>query len=382
MKILLIGEYSRLHNSLKEGLEKLGHQVTIIGFGDYFKEFPVDIPIENKYQSGVSKFIKRILYKTLKIDLVSRDIEKQFKVVKNQLTQFDVVQLINENAFNTIPKTEKKLLDFIFKHNKNVFLMSCGTDVTSVNFALNKGFEYSIFTPYFEGKVSEKSYYYALKFTSEAYKDLHNYLFNNIQGVIASDLDYHLPLKNHPKYLGMVPNPINTDILEFSPLKITDKIVIFHGINSSKYYTKGNDLFTEALKIIQLKYADKVTIITVTNLPYKNYIEAFNKAHIILDQVYAYDQGFNALEAMAKGKVVFTGAEKAWLDYYHLTENTVAINAYPNVDKIVEKLEWLIENPKHIEDISKKARAFIEKEHNYILMAEKYLTIWKQHSKD
>jgi glycosyltransferase involved in cell wall biosynthesis len=229
--------------------------------------------------------------------------------------------------------------------------------------------------------VPKKSYYYALKFTSEAYKDLHNYLFKNIKGVIASDLDYHLPLKENPNYLGMVPNPINTDILEYSPLKITDKIVIFHGINSSKYFIKGNDLFTEALKIIQHKYAEKVDIITVTDLPYKEYIEAFNKAHIILDQVYAYDQGFNALEAMAKGKVVFTGAEKEWLDYYQLSENTVAINALPQVKNLVEKLEWLIENPQHMETISKNARAFIEKEHNYQLMAEKYLTIWNQYSK-
>jgi hypothetical protein len=30
------------------------------------------------------------------------------------------------------------------------------------------------------------------------------------------------------------------------------------------------------------------------------YINSYNKAHILLDQVYAYDQGYNALEAMAK----------------------------------------------------------------------------------
>ena len=38
-------------------------------------------------------------------------------------------------------------------------------------------------------------------------------------------------------------------------------------------------------------------------------IKNYEQAHIILDQVYAFDQGYNALEAMAKGKVVFTGAE-------------------------------------------------------------------------
>ena len=45
MKILLLGEYSRLHNSLKEGLVILDHEVTIVGCGDKFKKFPVDFSI-------------------------------------------------------------------------------------------------------------------------------------------------------------------------------------------------------------------------------------------------------------------------------------------------------------------------------------------------
>ncbi|UPT69758.1 MAG: hypothetical protein M0D53_11415 [Flavobacterium sp. JAD_PAG50586_2] len=55
MKILLIGEYSRLHNSLKEGLQKLGHDVTILGFKDGFKDYSVDFPLEKKWDSGLLK---------------------------------------------------------------------------------------------------------------------------------------------------------------------------------------------------------------------------------------------------------------------------------------------------------------------------------------
>ena len=60
MKILLIGEYSRLHNSLKEGLQKLGHEVTILGFRDGFKDFHVDFPLEKKWDSGFLKKIKKL----------------------------------------------------------------------------------------------------------------------------------------------------------------------------------------------------------------------------------------------------------------------------------------------------------------------------------
>ncbi|WP_159021428.1 glycosyltransferase [Formosa sp. L2A11] len=382
MKILLIGEYSRLHNSLKEGLEKLGHEVTIIGFGDDFKDYPVDIKLYENYQTPWVKFIKHVIYKLFKFDLVSHDIEKQFYAIKDKLKGYDVVQLINENAFNTIPKTEKKLLEYIFRNNKNVFLLSCGTDYSSVNFAYNNGFKYSILTPYFEEKESKKSFYYALKFTSESYKNLHQYIYKNIKGVIASDLDYHIPLKNESKYLGLAPNPINTDVLEFTQVSTSKKIVIFHGINASKYYKKGNNFFSEALEEIQKKYKDKVEILTVTDLPYTEYIEAFNKAHIVLDQVYAYDQGFNALEAMAKGKVVFTGAEQEWLEYYNLKENTVAINALPDVNYLINTLEWLILNPNKIESISKNARHFIVDKHYYINAAKLYLNLWNSQLED
>jgi glycosyltransferase involved in cell wall biosynthesis len=189
-------------------------------------------------------------------------------------------------------------------------------------------------------------------------------------------MDYHLPLIDHPKYLGLIPNPINTDKLAFLENPIQNKIVIFHGINRGNFYKKGNDLFQKAIQIIQEKYPDNTEIIVVENLPYAEYIKFYDKAHILLDQVYAYDQGYNALEAMAKGKVVFTGAEKEFLEHYNLQEDEVCINALPDVDALVEKLSWLIENPEEISRIGQNARAFIEREHHYIKIAEHYLESW------
>lgn len=381
MKILLFGEYSRLHNSLKEGLQELGHEVVIAGTEDGFKKYPVDVFFKTSYNTGIPLFIKKVVYRLTKIDLTSVNVQKQFKKHKNKLKGFDVVQLINENSLYAVPSIEKKLLEFIFKNNKNVFLLSCGADVPSVNYAHEKKFKYSILDPYFEGKLSKKDFWSVLKYLSKPYQELHEYIYKNIQGVIASDLDYHIPLKKHKQYLGLIPNPINTKKLAFSSLDISDKIVIFHGVNSENYLKKGGHYFDEALKIIAEKHSEKVEIIRTEDLPYNIYLEKYNSAHIILDQVLAYDQGFNALEAMAKGKVVFTGAEQEWLDYYNLQENTVAINALPDVSNIVKQLEWLIEKPENILEISKNARAFIEKEHDYLKVVKTYLNTWETASK-
>ena len=153
--------------------------------------------------------------------------------------------------------------------------------------------------------------------------------------------------------------------------------MIFHGINTDNYFKKGSDIFEEALQIIQSKYSDIIEIRTVRSIPYNEYISSYHQSHIILDQVYNYDQGYNALEAMAKGKVVFTGAEKEWRIHYGNDENTVAITTKPDTQYIVDKLEWLITNPHKIEEISNNARRFIENYHNYLKVAQLYLDAWE-----
>ena len=80
---------------------------------------------------------------------------------------------------------------------------------------------------------------------------------------------------------------------------------------------------------------------------------------------------------MAFGKVVFTGAEKEFLENYSIQEDEVCINALPNTQEIVKKLSWLIENPDKIVEIGKNARNFIEKHHHYKKVAEKYLEAYR-----
>ena len=255
--------------------------------------------------------------------------------------------------------------------------MCSGADYLSVKFSFDNPENKSYVKPYLEGKIADKSFLNVLKFRTEEFKKLHKFIYENIKGVIATDMDYHLPMKNNSKYLGLIPNPINADKLTFKPTVILDKIIIFHGINRDNYYKKGNDLFEKALEIIKHKYQEKVEIITTQSIPYNDYIKIYDSAHIILDQVYAYDQGYNALEAMAKGKVVFTGAESEFFKHYNLNEKPV-VNAIPDVDNLVDEISFLIENKFEIIKIGKNARAFIEKEHNYIKIAEKYLAVWNK----
>jgi glycosyltransferase involved in cell wall biosynthesis len=380
MRVLLIGEFSRLHNSLKEGLEKNGHEVLLAGTKDYFKNFPVDVSLDNKlFTNKVTLFFAKVAHKLFKVDLAGLERAFIFWCNFEKFKGFDVVQLIHENAIKTPPKTEVKLLKKLKKHNQKLFLLSCGADSICMKYAFDKKFKYSILTPLFENWESaeyQKKYIHSFRFFTKEYQVLSNYLRENVNGIIASDMDYHIPLVGHDKYLGLVPNAINIEKIIPHFFKDNGKIKIFHGINNVASIQKGNGYFEEALSIIKEKHHELVEITTVRSVPYKQYIEMYNDCHILMDQAFGYDQGYNGLEAMAKGKVVFTGAEQEFLEYYNLEKNTVCINALPNVESLVAELENLILNPEKIAEISKNARRFIEEKHNYLNIADQYVNVW------
>ena len=375
MKILLIGEYSRLHNSLKEGLQKLGHEVTILGFKDGFKDYPVDFPLVKKWDSGFKKKIKLALLILTGFDISSYFTYCQFKKNRKLFQDFDVVQLINENSFFCDYRYEKKILGFLFKNNKKVFLLSAGDDYMYVKYNFEHPANPSIIQPYRDGKIPDKEFSNVLKYRRPAFKKLHQYIQKNIRGVIATDIDYHIPMLNKDKYIGLIPSPMNLDNFPKEAININEEIIIFHGINRESYYKKGNDFFEIALIKLKQKFGTKIKIIVTENIPYDEYTRLYNQAHIIVDQLYGHDQGSNALEAMAKSKAVITNASLSFQNHYNLTEK-VAVNGLPDVDYLVNEMSLLIENPDEIKAIGKRARAFIEKEHDYKEVAKKYVELW------
>ncbi len=106
-------------------------------------------------------------------------------------------------------------------------------------------------------------------------------------------------------------------------------------------------------------------------------MKKYDHCHILLDQVLCYDQGYNALEAMLKGKVVFAGGGKEYLNYHKL-KSVPVIDATPNVTDLVEKLSQLIDNPKEILEIGKAAREHVIKHHDSVAIAREYIGYYKE----
>ncbi len=377
MRILLLGEYSRLHNTLKEALLSLGHDVMLVSTGDYFKKFPSDIDVS----SGLlrTKFTKKTgvaFYKLFKLDIFKKDVYFNLKKYIDSFKNFDVVQLINEDAFGIYPEDEIKILNKIFARNKKSFVLACGEDTHVIDYYNSRKVRYSILNAYFENSGLDKHFAFSFKYLKPEYQELHRFVLEHVDGIIPSDLDYAIPYRGIDKVLPLIPNPVNVDRFEFEPLVINGKINIFHGINELSYYKKGSHIIIDVLNQIEKKYSNRVNITTVRNMPYNQYVQLYNQAHIFIDQLYSFDQGFNALEAMARGKCVLTGAEKEFETFYNLNRE-VAVNASPDKDKLYQTLEELILHPDRIVDVGKNARKFVEEKHHYKEVAKLYINAWQ-----
>ncbi|MBE16873.1 MAG: glycosyl transferase family 1 [Cytophagaceae bacterium] len=378
MKILLIGEYSRFHNSLKEGLVALGHEVVLVGSGDLFKKYPVDVDIGPKWVSttAIGRLVRKVVYKLSGFDLALWEAGYRFWNARKQFKGFDVVQLINSWSIRTTIAKEKKCIDFLATHNKQMVLSACGTDTAWVAYLLSDPLEYHLLTPYLNDKSLKKQYSSVLDYLTPKCQALYQYVVDRVSHIIPTDMDYYMGLKGQEKVTSLVPTPINTSSLKVEFPQTTNPLVIFHGINRMNYLKKGNDIFEKALELLQKKYPKKVKIITVESLPYTQYMKAYEQAHILLDQVYSYDQGYNALESMARGKVVFTGAGTAFSKHYKL-DVPVAVDAVPDARAIFLELEKLLHQPEVLAQISKHASRFVSQYHDHKKVAQTYVSIWQ-----
>ncbi|WP_028376140.1 glycosyltransferase [Leeuwenhoekiella sp. MAR_2009_132] len=372
MRILLVGEYSNLHNSLKAGLENLGHTVTLMSTGDAFKDYPSDVKLKAKRITGYSllNFYRKALYRLTKFDIATLEIGYRALDYLVDQKPYDVIQLINEYPLKTPYFIERRIIEQLRQLTPKLVILACGDDLIYLS-NLNKLKHHPIL------QHPEIEFPYSEQYISLSHKKYHDFIFKLKDLIISTDFDYHPAYTNVDDYYGLIPNPIHLEKLVALPLPKPNPIVIFHGINQVNYYKKGNNYFEAALEIIQNKYPNRVQVVSVSNIPYAEYINAYDNAHIILDQTYAEDQGYNALEAMAKGKVVFTGAGELFTKHYKLAKNSVAIHTIPDAEIIADDLEQLILNPSLITEIGLNARKFIEEYHDSTAIAKQYIKAWE-----
>ncbi|MGE0078435.1 MAG: hypothetical protein AB7S48_11290 [Bacteroidales bacterium] len=365
MRVLLIGEFSSFHRNLKIGLEKIGVKAVVAGSHDGFKNLPVDILLFKT--SGV--FFIKYLLKVLKFFIIRINLKK--------LKGYDIVQFINPYLFsNKIPYLGISLNKFfyktIIKNNNGCFLACCGSDAILAQIG-----KYHMDYCSEDSQLMDNSMTYL---NTVSYMNWNINLIKMVDGIIPSGYEYELGYKrligSGDKLTKVIPMPIVVEDFLYEENLVNGPIKIFHGI--SRVGFKGSNLILKALEIIKSRFNDKVEITIVNRLSYSDYVSQLKQANIVIDQVFSYGYGLNALISLSLGKVTLGGAEKEALSSMGL-EDCPVVNIKPDVEDIVNKLTNLINAPSSLQDIGAKSRLFVEKHHESSIVAAKYLEAWKSY---
>lgn len=381
MKILLIGDYSGVHSDLARTLKMNGHSVTLVSNGDGYKNYERDIDIsEGQSRNFIIKLI-RVVFDILGI----KGMVLYFKYRRdiNRLSGYDVVQLINTiplPAFGSIINTY--VIYKLLKRNKSVYLCALGDDYAWVSKNIRKEFKYSALDRL---NISNcYKYTYSLRYAYGLFfKANHSYVVKNVKKIIPGLMDYDLVYNDVLNRADIIKIPLSSKIINTavkllqssSYISNNGKIKIFHGWQKGKDLRKGNDLLHQACLNLVDKYGvDNVEYNIVSNVPYSEYIEMYNDCDIFIDQVYSYDRGVNALLGMASGKVVVSGFE----DRESIRGNIkdIGINATPDLELIIDDLEYIILNKDMMNEIKSNALRYVIDNHDTNIVTDKYLTEW------
>lgn len=350
MKILLLGEYSGVHQHLKLGLQALGHEVTTASHGDTWKNVRSDLGLGGKATTRRGT-LSRLMFPLRNI---------------RGLSGHDVVQFGSVAVFSNDPAVNYAMSRLIAGVNATRFLLAAGTDCFSVRAFL--GLRYSpVHAQLASGEFGP------LKHLSDRTVRYTSRLAESMDGIIPTGYAYSLGYRHFEWVRNPVPLPIHVEAIECKANTVGRRVRILHGVSRSTF--KGSPLVRQALDIVQERFGDKVEIVWVERLPLDEYLSVMESSHIVIDQVYSYSHGMNALLAMAMGKVVLGGNEVEAGRALGLTESPV-VNLRPSVSDIVERLSALIENEREIEDRGWRSRQFVKSHHDAPMVAERFVREW------
>lgn len=359
MKILLLGEYSNVHNLLAQGLRSLGHEVCVISNGDFWKNYPRDIDVArtpNKW-GGIRLMLK--LWTLLP-----------------KMRGYDVVQLINPIFFELKAERLFFFYRYLRKHNKRVFMGAFGMDYYWVHTCtFNKPLRYSDFNIGEETRQNADAIKEQRDWLGTAKERLNKLIANDCDGIITGLYEYQVcyqPL--FPEKTRFIPYPtIASKATTPHPLPIN----IFIGLSKNRSVYKGTDIMLKAAQAIAQKYPTKVQLKIAKGVPFAEYQQMINSSDVLLDQLYSYTPAMNALLAMSKGIVVVGGGEPENYEILNEHELRPIINVEPTYESVYRALEELVLHPERIPELQQQSVEYIKRHHDYIKVAKQYEQLYQ-----
>ncbi len=364
MRILLLGEYSNVHNTLAQGLRALGHEVAVASDGDHWKNYPRDIELKRASLGrwDTAKFLWR-LHRTWP-----------------RLSGYDVVQLINPVFLDLRAERILPYYERLRQQNGKVFLGAFGIDKPWVEEGLKPDtFRYSDF--YLNGQLRDypESYSMQRDWLHGPKGTLNDIIAQDCDGIIAGLYEYYVCHQaRYATKTTFIPFPVNHNVITpIQPHPHDPAMRFFIGIQRSRSRYKGTDIMLRTLEALQKRYPKEMQIIKAESVPFAQYQEMMNSSDVLLDQLYSYTPAMNALLAMAKGMVVVGGGEEEQYELLGERELRPIINVQPSQESVEQEIEQrLLLHPDDLRQLQFDSALYTRRHHDHIRVAQQYLDFW------
>ena len=318
MKILLIGEYSNVHATLADGLRTLGHDVTVVSNGDFWKNYPRDIDVSRKpgKVGGI-----RLLAKVY--------------ALLPRLRGYDIVQLINPMFLELKAERLFSIYHYLRRHNKHVVLGAFGMDWYWMNVcSTTMPLRYSDFNIGKQLRTNADAIRERNDWLGTAKEKLNRMIAEDCDAIVSGLYEYQVCYQTaFPAKTTFIPYPIIPK--EQKLQKAPRPIKLFIGISKSRSEYKGTDIMLQAAKDICEKYPGLIHLQIAEGVPFDEYVKMMNNADVILDQLYSYTPAMNALEAMSRGIIVVGGGEPENYEILGERELRPIVNVEPDRKSVV-----------------------------------------------
>ncbi|MCR5679696.1 MAG: glycosyltransferase family 1 protein [Prevotella sp.] len=366
MKILLLGEYSNVHNTLAEGLRQLGHQVTVASNGDFWKNYPRDVDLTRRPgKIGGMALMAKVCS------------------LLPQWRGYDVVQLINPLFIELKAERLGSIYRYLRRHNSRMVLGAFGMDWYWVNeCTYRKPLRYSDFNIGNEVRTDEAARSEQRDWLGTPKGELNRSMAADCDAIVTGLYEYDVCYRPHfPEKTHFIPYPIKSP--EPSQLSTNaasphgPKLKLFVGISRGRSAYKGTDIMLKAAEEVRQRHPDRLEIIKAEGVPFGEYQKLMNGSDAILDQLYSYTPAMNALLAMAKGIIVVGGGEPE--NYAILDEQELRpiVNVLPSFDSVCHELEQLILHPDRIPLLKRQSIEYVRRHHDYLKVSRQYEALYQ-----
>lgn len=362
MKILLLGEYSNVHWTLAQGLRSLGHEVTVASNGDFWKNIPRDISVV-RHGYGMFDTLRYVV---------------AVKRALRRMKGYDVVQIINPLFLEMKAERIRPIYKYLRNNNKKVFMGAYGMDYYWVTTCRDcHTFRYSDFNFGSHLRTDDIAMRDAADWLDTEKGKLNREIAADCDGIIAGLYEYFACYHPHfPEKTTFIPFPINTDEIKRVSPAVSDKVRFFIGIQRTRSRYKGTDVMLRALERVVAEHPDRCEISMAESVPYPQYCSMLDSSQVLLDQLYSYTPAMNGLLAMAKGMVLVGGGEEENYEILGEKELRPIINVLPDENNVYERLTNLALHPEMISRLQADSRLYIERYHDYRLVAQQYIDFW------